>query len=235
MTFNRFNLHSIKSVTVDELKTVIIFETLFVNGHVYYFSMTKDEFLNFDEALFLISKDNFQGNIPIGDDIWFSYFHKRQGYEIKLWKQRKDRILYFDFDYDSFNEYKKTVHWKLFSFLRLKATEYDERRKRQKRNRYKSRHDKSIHDKCPLSNEDSRSYQSTRNGETSERETSSGATNNVNMSFVNKTSSVLSKWSDSTTRRKHISSDNEASDIDYLSSPETVQILNRSITSEMEV
>lgn len=235
MTSYHFNLHPIKSVTLNDSKTVITFETLFVNGHVYYFTMNKNEFLNFDEALYLISTDNFQGNIPIGDNMWFSFFRKQDGYEIRLCQQRKDRFLYFDFDYDSFQEYKKAIHWKLFSFLRLKATEHDDQRERQKDNRYRSQHVKSVHGKRPLSDETTRSYQFTRNGETCERESSPGTTNDVNMSPVDETSTVFSKWCDSTSGRKDNSFDNGESDFDDLQSPEAVQLLDKSLSIEVDM
>ena len=214
---------------------LITFETLHVSSHAFYYTMNWEEFLNFDEALFMISRGNLQGNIPIGDKMWFTYFHNQYDYEIKLCKEKRNKFIHFDFDYNSFQEYKKTVHWKLLSFLRLNATEYDGRRKRWKKNQYESQHIKSFNGKRPFSDENTRANKFTRNGPSCERESTLGTTNDVNMSLVNKTSPILPKRCNSTSRRKNKSFVNDESDRDDLPDPEEVQLLNRSLSSEMDL
>jgi len=225
------NLHPIQRVCVNDLSTSITFSNEDVDGSTYYFTMTKEQFFAFTDAMYLIERGNMQGCFPLGQNVFFKYHKGYRYYESKLYRiddnekgnQRRHHTFVFHF----FNYYKNVIHNDIVSFLRRREHGSLRRREHGSRRRHQSTKSrvKSTTGKRPLSNagESSRKPQSV--GNTREGETLYRSTNNVDMSDSRETSTILSKRCDS----NHGQSESRKADeliSHHLSSPENIQLLD---------
>ena len=113
--YPRLYLHSLQSATVNKKRTEITFETRHANGCHYYFSLSRNQFLAFDDVFFLIdSSDCTHGHFPLGENLWFYY----SANEATLYVASNDKRPYFTFE--SFSQYKRFAHQRILSLLRLK-------------------------------------------------------------------------------------------------------------------
>lgn len=229
----RFNLHVVKSVSVNTSRKTVTFETHYVNALTHYFTMTRDQFLAFDDALCMIDRGNMQGDFPLGYNMWFTYCCNYNHYEIEL---QKDGRLFFKFDYDSFIDYKRVIHQKLLSFFRL-SDEGSRRNGRRARRSYRCHEEriKSTIGECSLPDEYQSSYQSTEAGISCERQAISGTTNYAVVSNKDEASAILSEWGNSINGRKDNSASTEGVVFDSLQSPERIQLIDFTPSNNMDM
>ena len=122
--YPRLYLHSLQSVTISRATEELIFTTRHVNGCWYYFPLTKNQFLNFDDILTLAdSRDNMSGHFPLGRNLWLHYSRN----EVTLYCANKSNRPYFKFQ--SFPHYKKYVHERILPLFRLQNSATGRRRR----------------------------------------------------------------------------------------------------------
>lgn len=108
----RLYLHSLQSVTISQETEEVIFTTRHANGCWYYFPLTKNQFLNFNDILTLgDSQRHTSGHFPLGKKLWLYYDD-----EVTLYRASKDNRPYFKFQ--SFPHYRRYVHERILSLLR---------------------------------------------------------------------------------------------------------------------
>ena len=108
----RLYLHSLQSVTISQETEEVIFTTRHTNGRWYYFPLTKNQFLNFNDILTLgDSQRHTSGHFPLGKKLWLYY-----DTEVTLYRASKDNRPHFKFQ--SFPHYRRYVHERILSLLR---------------------------------------------------------------------------------------------------------------------
>ena len=218
-----FLLHNTQRVSVDKSKSIITFETECLNGSIYYFHLSHDQFLALDDAIALILRGSRKGHYPLGQKLWLHYFYRGA----VMYDNTKYGQQYFKFE--NFQVYKSFIHRRIMSFIRLTRNENvaasragDEKQQQQQQQQqgecrrslsgrrrrgrqWSSRHGENSESegelpdcKRPLSVVLQPSHQSARTEKTdSERETSPRSTDNVVVSHPEEESSVLSEGDDS--------------------------------------
>ena len=107
-----FLLHNAQRASVDKSKSIITFETECLNGTVYYFHLSYDQFLALDDAITLICKGSRNAHYPLGQKLWLHYFYVGA----VIYDNMKHGQPYFKFE--NFELYKRRIHRRLMSFIR---------------------------------------------------------------------------------------------------------------------
>ena len=194
----RLYMHSIQYAFYDVHNQIIIFESRNASGRRVQFTITRNQFLNLNDAIYQIRNHNYYGHFPIGHSTWLHY-------------NDSDSCLYNDsagthFSFLSFQEYIKHTHPRLLSLVRLKQkteTETETRTRRRGAATDAGRHtSKSTNHKRPSSSVSMPFHQSpsAKRSRWEEREASPRPTNNGVLSNHEETSPVLSKWDGSSAR-----------------------------------
>jgi len=223
-------LHSVQRVRVDKLKKVLVFETEYPNGSVYYFQMTIEQFFSFHDTILIIDQYHKGTHFPLGKNMWCHYSSHRG----MILYYCREKVPYFKFQ--NFEQYKYFTHRRLLSFLRTdgKRTvvhnkDGEERGRVPGANR-----------KRPLSVALQPTDQPTTSATTIKQrgekdlQTSSGSTDNVVVSPDEETSAVLSKRHHPNPRRWNDSHDVLSPVRENLSSPENVELCHSSDTMDCE-
>ena len=107
-----FALHNVQKVRVDKLKKALVFETECPNGSMYYFQMSRDQFLSFNDILPIIDQYDRPYNFPLGKEMWCRYTSNHN----MIFYYCQKHVPYFKFE--NFRQYKSFTHRRLLSFLR---------------------------------------------------------------------------------------------------------------------
>ena len=109
-----FHLQNTQKVKIDKTTRVIIFQTRTVSGCVYYFPLTFNQFLAFDDAIAIVKSVNYKisGSYPLGENLWFYY----DSHIPTLYDNNHRHRPYFRFQH--FHLYLTRLHHKILSFLR---------------------------------------------------------------------------------------------------------------------
>ena len=209
MSLRRFSMHHVQMASVDRSKSLVTFETRDIHQRRFYFTLTREQFLAFDDVIQLLKREDRYGHFPLGDDMWFHYSE----YGGKIYEYNRDAYWKFI----SLTQYKKHVHQRLMSFFRCKDEWVSHpqrgRKRRLHRRRVRAMRDDDIgdEDQYPKSSKCKRtlstslcpSTQSSASGSACEWEASPRPTDNVLMSPIWKESAFLSKREHSSSGRKN--------------------------------
>lgn len=194
--YPRLYMQSVQHVTCHPMTERITFETRLANGRRFHFLLNKNQFLNFNDAVTLINKDNSSGHFPLGQNTWFHY----NAFDASFYKNKHGhgRI---NFVFTSFDEYKNFTHDRLLSLVRLNDTPTVKRR--DGRGGKRDEEAKPTSHKRPLSGTVQLSDQSptTKRARRKPRKTTSRAANDAIMSHDDEESPVLPERYHSNTRR----------------------------------
>lgn len=227
-----FHMHITQKVKVDKSTGCIIFQTRTMSGCVYYFPLTFNQFMAFNDVITLIRNLNHhhhqsKGHYPLGQNLWF-YYHSHSA---SFYDNGKVTRVYFRFH--DFNLYLSHLHHKLLSFLRNedigratggtrrkhlianKSSDYDD----------KGRVDEISNCKRPLSIIVRPKTEFETSKEHSEKWNSlSRSTNDAIMSSAGQTDTVLPKWNNTDSCRRYESKTATTHTRGDLPSPESVCI-----------
>ena len=228
-----FHLNTVQSVNLDSARDTIIFETQCVTSSTYYFTLTREQFFAFDDALYMIERGNMQGHFPLGQDIYFSYHNDRRGHERRLIKRRRQDRPDITFDFVAFTDYIKSVHHRIISFLRWG----DQATRRKQRRRHRAKKDRSISSSRKRSLPDGceSASESTTTGKTCDGKITPGPSDNALMSPALETSTIFPERSSSNYGRRTDSTLIETTISHDLQSPERIQLIDCEESNEMEM
>lgn len=223
-----FYLHNSQKVRVDKTTGNVIFHTRTMGGCVYYFPLTFDQFMAFNDVIALICnvKRLSKSHYPLGQNLWFYY----NSHDASFYDNGKTDRLYFRFY--NFHLYLTRLHHKLLSFLRNEEGERASGGKRRKhlianRLRYngESCDDKISNRKRPLSIVVQPKTESEASREHCEKWDSLSCTsNNAILSHTGQADAVLPEWNDTNSRWRNDSKTTTMYSWKDLPSPEAVCI-----------
>ena len=108
-------------VMIDPTTETLTFVTQDEKSTKVYFSLSREQFAIFSDALLNNTSDNGHHSLPLGNDVYFSY-HRKHGREKQshFVKFRKDSTnVDQQFKFHDFKDYKKRVHYHILSCTML--------------------------------------------------------------------------------------------------------------------
>ena len=237
--YPRLYMQSFQYAMYNRTNQRITFETRYACGRRCEFTLSRNQFLALNDAIFLIDKENAYGHYPLGQRMWLHY----NLFDASLYRETKnDGRIYFIFA--SFAEYKRFTHRRLLSLVRLKEEKTvvtnARRSLHNERNRgrggRKSEVVSSIN-KRPLSNAMSETNRSPAAKRTcrEERDAASRTTDDADLSYNDEASAIFPEWHHSNTRRWGDSISSLSSLSKTFSTTDSVQLFQPSnSTDEME-
>ena len=200
-----FYLHNAQKVRIDKTTGDVIFQTRTMSGCVYYFPLTFDQFMAFNDAITLMYNVNYMAkrHYPLGQNLWFYY----NSHGASFYDNGNGKAVRLYFHFHNFNLYLTHLHHKLLSFLRNEDSGRvtgGRRRKRLIIDNAESCNDKISNSKRPLSIV----VQPKTGFETPKKHCGkwnslSCPTNNAIMSPAGQTDTVLSEWNDTNSCRRN--------------------------------
>ena len=190
-----FNLLGTQKIDINENKSLITLLTQSINGHTYYFHLTREQYLAFDDTLTLINDNQHITDFPLGQNIWFHHdYQKSIIYDPTQYGQSYFRFI-------NFQLYRRRIHWRVMSFLRSRSKPKVTSQRGVKRARRTSASDDDYYSEGPSANHQRplsiavrpAPKPQTTEDSTSKRAASYGATYNAVMSNDGKTSDVFSQ------------------------------------------
>ena len=204
----RLYLHSVQYVFYDRHNEEVTFESRMACGRRFAFLLSRNQFLNLNDAISQIKNFNYYGHFPLGQNTWLHY----NAFDSSLYKESNDdRRLYFTFI--SFSEYINHTHPRLLSLVRQKDESVTTRRRGSRTDGRRQSAIKSTAHKRPLSTASGSSHQSSKAKRACGEEwtATSRATNDVVMSNIEEANTILSKRDRSSARWRSDSSSSDSS------------------------
>lgn len=240
MSSSEFVMHGVQYASVNQAKSLVTYETRLPNGHCFYFRLSRNQFLNLNDAFLMLEREGSSGDYPLGNGYWFSYKHYGEAI-IHDYHANPRQPCYFKFN--NLIQYLKNTHRQLLSFLShgedgKQQRRYERRRRRRHcreeeeqnlgrcgRQRRKNQQQPTATRKRSLSDEEQSTHQPVSPKTIdSEWETASGSAINADMSITRKDGTVFSKWHSANSGRRHDTSPVPSTVTGDLHSPDRVQL-----------
>ena len=123
-----FSLINTQKIVIDKSRTTITLSTKTISGHTHYFDLTRNQFFALDDAITLMKYDWRQTSFPLGHNIWLRCSSNRSNsHDAVIYDATRYEQPYFRFI--NFEMYKRRVHQRVMSFLRLQHNTTGSRRR----------------------------------------------------------------------------------------------------------
>ena len=220
--YPRLYMESFQYAAFDSKTERVIFKTRHASGRHFHFTLSKEQFLAFDDAIAVIERSHCYGDYPLGQNTWLNY--NESG--VSLYKNVRDsgRIKFY---FSNFREYKRYTHSRLKSFVPL--TRKESGRLRHYGNTYAASHKRPSSITMRQSDKSRATKRKCRRG----RCITSRKTKDAELSSNEETCSVLSEWDYSNSRCSD-SISSESSDLTNITTPSSIRLLSSNDTVESE-
>ena len=113
-----FSLFNTQKIVIDKRRSTITLSTKTISGHSHYLHLTRNQFFALDDAITLMNYDWRQTSFPLGHNIWIRCSSSRsKSHDAVIYNATRHGQPYFRFI--NFEVYKRRVHHRVMSFLRL--------------------------------------------------------------------------------------------------------------------
>ena len=196
MSSNNFVMHAVQYASANARKSYILFETRTPSGQSFFFELSRNQFIAFNDVIILIEEGGASnGDYPLGNGFWFHYKYYNEG--VIYDAHASDKHPYY-FKFTNLKQYLKGAHRQLLSFLSDEGEENGGRSRRRKRYLPSEARKRSLSNKAESAHKFGE-YEET----TSKWKTPSRSTINADVSYEGEDGAVLSKWNDTNSGRRN--------------------------------